>query len=350
MTLQEALQNKTAATECFACLEEARRKLTGVPLTAELFNEINGADRGLEHLLGRDVILPTDTEGIIALRNEIFASIESEQIRCGEVARAALECLGEDLVETVSKYDAYATQNTEVRAKIKTVASGLSKDAAAAFCSSKCDFSCFSNADILEIAESFKDMTKFLKSDVVNTSKIQDLMSKQGQEMTDEDKDFLKDLKKIFGATVRSEDKTDKLWQMEGNKLTGATVEALGFDKKSIVSTSEAFGKAEEGFIAAVRVLREVLEDRPIATDSVVIKNQEFDDALWGMCYWCRRLGDVRIAVNEQFSLMLKILETTSAPSAPAEPEKKDDDDQQDDNQQPEEPENPTEDNQGGEA
>mgnify|MGYP007104128668 CR=1 FL=1 len=49
MNNQEALQMKIAATNCFADLEAARRKLTGVPLTNELFNEVNGVERGLEH-------------------------------------------------------------------------------------------------------------------------------------------------------------------------------------------------------------------------------------------------------------------------------------------------------------
>ena len=312
MNNQEALQMKIAATNCFADLEAARRKLTGVPLTNELFNEVNGVERGLEHLLGRDVILPTDTNEIVALRNEIFAAIEAEQIKCGEAARAALECLGEDLLETIQQYDARATQDTDIRAKIKNAVADLSKDAANAFKAAKCDFSCFSNADVLEIIEMMKDTTKFLKSDTVNKSRIQDLMAKQGQEMTEEDNQFLDDLKKIFNSTVASDQNYDKLWSIRNNALVGAKVEALGFDPKTFVSTSEAFAKAEVQFIAAVRVLKEILDDRPLTTDSVVIKNDKFDSSLWGLTGWCSSMGRIRVKINEQFSLMLGLLETTS--------------------------------------
>jgi len=334
MNLQESLQLKLAATDCFADLETARRKLTGVPLTDELFNEINGVERGLEHLLGRDVILPTDTSEVVALRNEIFAAIEAEQIKCGDTIRAALESLSEDLLQTIQQYDARATQDTDVRAKIKNASADLSKDAGKAFCATKCEFSCFSNADILEVVEMMKDTTKFLKSDVVNQSRIQDLMSKQGHDMTEEDNQFLEDLRKIFNSTVATDQNYDKLWNIRGNALVGATVEALGFCPKTIVTTSEAFAKAENQFISAVRVLKEILDDRPTTTDSVAIKNEKFDSSLWSLVGWCGSMGRMRVQINEQFSLMLGLLETASTPQ----PNEKQEPVNTDTNQNPEPP------------
>lgn len=321
MNLIEAFKLKTEAVEVFASLADARRKLIGSPLTNELFNELNGEDGGLEALVGHSILINDDVAEMTALRNEIFDAIESEEINCGNSIRAALECLSEDLVQAVQTYDARFSNDAETRLKLKDALAALSKDAANTFLTSKCDFTCYAHTDILEFVELFKDTAKFLNSDVVNKNRIQDLMSKQGVDMTDDDREFLHQIREIFNTTLSTEDNESKLFRMRTDRLTGATVQALGFDIKTLVDTVDTFAKSEEKLIASVRVLREILAERPLTTDGVAIKNRDFDEAFWGMCWWIHTLCRVRADINDQFSLMLGMVETASASSTPTKKE-----------------------------
>ena len=340
MTSEEAFKQLEAAMTTFEDLGNARKKLVGQELTYELFDQINGADHGLEALLNREItFLDFENPGQVAkLKQDIFAAIEAEEITVGKAAHAALECYCEDLVRVCSDYDAYSNENIALRAKLVEKIKAIGKNGVEAFKTLKLDFECFSYTNCLEIINLTKELTEFFETDTFNLPRLEELQSKQGIDMTDEDKEFLQTLQKVCHDQLSEPGwkKFDVLW---GDRLTGATIEALGFDPKNTTELCKLVNKTQEKLMKTIRKIREALCKETSTTDDVTVKNTTFWNAISRLMWYIQDIAHLNKDLDKQLALTSKACETLE--DAPAKTDDNignppDDTDNPDDNNEPE--------------
>ena len=311
---QTAMAEKLANIgEVFANITTARRALMSKPFDEALFNELNGDDRGLETLLGRDVMVDFDNAGEVAqLKADIFASLETAEINLGQEAKAALECFCEDLVNIMSKYDAYSTQNADIRTKlVDKLKQFTTKDAKQSLAELKIDAPCFGYTHAIGILEMMTQLVDFFASDTFNLRRMDEISRKQGLDMLQEDKEFLDTLTKVFKSDIRDPGwkKMDVLW---GDRLTNASIETLGYDAKKIGEVCKELTRVENSFYKTVRNVRETLCHETETTDEVTVKNTEFYNAVSCVIWFAREVASLGTALAEQIAVMLTHIDTLS--------------------------------------
>lgn len=341
----------TELGEVFNNITTARRMLYSKPLDRQLFDELNGEDCGLESLLGHDVFVDFDNAAEVAkLKTEIHAALETTEISLGEEYRAALECFCEDLTTIMTQYDAYSTQNADVREKlIEKLKTFTTKDSQKSLADLKIDAQCFGYTHAHEIIVLMAEITKFfVDNGAFNIRRLEDISRKNGIDMLEEDKEFLDTLTKVFKSDYRDPGwkKMDVVW---GDRLTNATLGALGYDSKKIREMCKLLTKTENEFYKTVRDIRETLCQETDTTDACCTKNTEFYSAVDSVIWYAHECANLGRALSEQLAIFKTNIDTISTTPSPEETANKnpedenneppdehtDDDDHSEDNNQP---------------
>lgn len=340
----------------------AKKKLLGNELTAELFDFLNKKDEGetsggIDSMLGRVVIPSQDPSENRELKAEILGLIEKNFDAAVTEMNAALECYCEDLVNAVSEYDAYAEENCASRDKIIDGLKKLSDDDKQKFFETKFDFNLMQCNNIRAALDSVAKYVEFLSSDQMNLGIIKDIAKKNSGEMSDEDKQFLKELDEAY-SSYRETNRSNVMWNALDDSFLNATLTATGYDAKSLVEVIKEAAKIEKKYVSAVRKFKEALLRDTDTEQEVMTKNSEFWGAISNvMCFSYSVVRFFR-ELNKQVSLLSKALDGVVAAATP--PGNTDDNQQQqqDDNQQSVDNPNPddnsgvanTDDNSGAEA
>ena len=361
---QKLNHNKEHILECaevYGNCGMAKKKLLGNELTAELFDFLNTKDEGetsggIDSMLGRVVIPSQDPSENRELKAEILGLIEKNFDAAVTEMNAALECYCEDLVNAVSEYDAYAEENGAARDKIIDGLKKLSDDDKQKFFETKFDFNLMQCNNIRAALDSVAKYVEFLSSDQMNLGIIKDIAKKNSGEMSDEDKQFLKELEESY-SSYRETNRSNVMWNALDDSFLNATLTATGYDAKSLVEVIKEAAKIEKKYVSTVRKFKEALLRDTDTEQEVMTKNSEFWGAISNvMCFSYSVVRFFR-ELNKQVSLLSKALDGVVAAATP--PANTDDDNQQqDDNQQTVDNPNPddnsgaanTDDNSGAEA
>lgn len=328
----------------------AKKKLLGNELTAELFDFLNKKDEGevcggIDSMLGRTVIPSQDPSENRELKAEILGLIEKNFDLAVTEMNAALECYCEDLVNAVSEYDAYAEENGAARDKIIDGLKKLSDDDKQKFFETKFDFNIMQCNNIRAALDSVAKYVEFLSSDQMNLGIIKDIAKKNSGEMSDEDKQFLKELDEAYSA-YRDTNRSNVMWNALDDSFLNATLTATGYDAKSLVEVIKEAAKIEKKYVSTVRKFKEALLRDTDTEQEVMTKNSEFWGAISNvMCFSYSVVRFFR-ELNKQVSLLSKALDGVVASATP--PENTDDNQQQDDNQQTVDNPEPNPDDNGG--
>ena len=326
----------------------ARKKLLGNELTAELFDTLNSIDEGethggLDSLLGRIVIPSQDPSENRALKTEILGLIEKNSDASVSEMTSALECYCEDLIRAVTDYDAYVEENSALRDKIISGIKGLSDEDKTKFFEMKMEFKLLQCNNIIVALEDVVKYTEFLSSDQMNLGIIKDIAKKNSGDMSDEDKQFLKELKDAYKAFRDANE--NHIWTACDDSFINSTLTATGYDHKKLADVIKESAKVEKKYISVMRKFKEALL-RDTGTESeVMVKNSEFWSAIDHIMCFSWSASSLFNAINKQFALISKTLDGVVATATP--PDNPDDNQQQqDDNQQP--VDNPNPDDNGG--
>jgi len=349
MTIQEALDQMKLIAETFENCSVARRKLAGNPLTAELFNELNGPDRGIENLIGDSVYLPelTDAE-VVTLKSRILDAITESEMALAQKMHAALECFFEPLVKACQTFDANYENNAKLKTDLIGKLNSLAKDGETTFMQSKCDFMVFQYTHAVELCNILKEFSDFLDSKTCNLGRLTQLSTMNSGEMSDDDKTFLKEMREAY------RERSDGFWRVctiSSDRITGASLADLGYDSKKLIELINTLFANESAFFATVRKFREALIKDTEPTEKVCVKNSEFDDTVGSVMWFLECACKTRNELWEELSLIDKQFDVQTPAKKPEEVEsgKKDDqidapgkqDDEPtntDDNKNPEEP------------
>ena len=351
---QKLNHNKEHILECaevYGNCGMAKKKLLGNELTAELFDFLNTKDEGetcggIDSMLGRVVIPSQDPSENRELKAEILGLIEKNFDAAVKEMNAALECYCEDLVNAVSEYDAYAEENGAARDKIIDGLKKLSDDDKQKFFDTKFDFNLMQCNNIRAALDSVAKYVEFLSSDQMNLGIIKDIAKKNSGEMSDEDKQFLKELDEAY-SSYRETNRSNVMWNALDDSFLNATLTATGYDAKSLVEVIKEAAKIEKKYVSTVRKFKEALLRDTDTEQEVMTKNSEFWGAISNvMCFSYSVVRFFR-ELNKQVSLLSKALEGVVASATP--PENTDDNQQQDDNQQAVDNHEPNHDDNSGE-
>ena len=326
MTLKEAREQIDMLAETFESCSIARRKLAGHALTVELFDEINGPERGLENLIGDSVYLPELTaEEVLKLKGRILDALTDSEIDIGKKMHAALECYCDPLITAMQTFDANYENNAKLKGDLVEKLKGLADDGVTTFFSNKCDFFVYQYTQAIEACNIIKKFGDFLDSKNCNLGRIAQLSTMQGGEMSDDDKQFLKEMREAFKAGEFYE-----IWKLSDDRLTGASLTDCGYDVDKLVELVETLFKVETTFFATVRKFKEALVKDTETSDKVCVKNCEFYNAIDSVLWFCDTVCTVRRQLWEQLSMIDKQF-SVQAPAKKEEPapEKKDDTQQQ---------------------
>lgn len=327
----------------------ARKKLLGNELTAELFDSLNSIDEGethggLDSLLGRIVIPSQDPSENRALKTEILGRIEKNSDASVTEMTSALECYCEDLIRAVTDYDAYVEENSALREKIISGIKGLSDEDKTKFFEMKMEFKLLQCNNIIVALEDVVKYTEFLSSDQMNLGIIKDIAKKNSGDMSDEDKQFLKELKDAYKAFRDANE--NHIWTACDDSFINSTLTATGYDPKKLADVIKESAKVEKKYISVMRKFKEALLRDTDTESEVMVKNSEFWSAIDHIMCFSWSASSLFNALNKQFALISKTLDGVVAAATP--PENPDDNQQQqDDNQQP--VDNPNPDDNGGE-
>ena len=338
---QKLNRNKEHILECaevYGNCGMAKKKLLGNELTAELFDFLNTKDEGetcggIDSMLGRVVIPSQNPSENRELKAEILGLIEKNFDAAVTEMNAALECYCEDLVNAVSEYDAYAEENGTARDKIIDGLKKLSDEDKQKFFETKFDFNLMQCNNIRVALDCVTKYVEFLSSDQMNLGIIKDIAKKNSGEMSDEDKQFLKELDEAY-SSYRETNRSNAMWNALDDSFLNATLTATGYDAKSLVEVIKEAAKVEKKYVSTVRKFKEALLRDTDTEQEVMTKNSEFWCAISNvMCFSYSVVRFFR-ELNKQVSLLSKALDGVVASTTP--PENTDDDNQQqqDDNQQ----------------
>lgn len=321
----------------------ARKKLLGNELTAELFDSLNSTDEGETHggldgLLGRIVIPSQDPSENRALKTEILGLIEKNSDASVAEMTSALECYCEDLIRAVTDYDAYVEENSALREKIISGIKGLSDEDKTKFFEMKMEFKLLQCNNVLAVLEDVVKYTEFLSSDQMNLGIIKDIAKKNSGDMSDEDRQFLKELKDAYKEFRDSNG--NRIWTTCDDSFINSTLTATGYDPKKLVDVIKETAKVEKKYISVMRKFKEALLRDTDTENEVMVKNSDF----WGaidcvMCFsWS--VSSLFNALNKQFALISKTLDGVVATATPKDnpddnPQQQDDDPQPDGNPNP---------------
>lgn len=325
----------------------ARKKLLGQELTAELFDYLNKIDEGetsggLDCILGRVVIPSQNPEENRALKTELLGLLEKNIDLAVKEMNAALECYCGDLINAVSEYDAYAEENSAARDKIIDGLKKLSDEDKQKFFETKMEFSLMQCNNIRSALETVTKYIEFLSSDQMNLGIIKDIAKKNSGEMSDEDKQFLKELEDAY-SSYRETNRLNNMWAAIDDSFVNATLTATGYDAKSLVEVIKEAAKIEKKYASTVRKFKEALLRDTDTEQEVMVKNSEFWSALSNvMCFSYTVVRFFR-ELNKQVSLLGKALDGVVANATP--PENTDDNQQAVDNPEPNPDDNSGEDN-----
>ncbi len=322
MTLKEAREQIDMLAETFESCSIARRKLAGHALTVELFDEINGPERGLENLIGDSVYLPELTaEEVLKLKGRILNALTDSEIDIGKKMHAALECYCDPLITAMQTFDANYENNAKLKGDLLEKLKGLADDGVTTFFSNKCDFFVYQYSQAIEACNIIKKFGDFLDSKNCNLGRIAQLSTMQGGEMSDDDKQFLKEMREAFKAGEFYE-----IWKLSDDRLTGASLTDCGYDVDKLIELVETLFKVETTFFATVRKFKEALVKDTETSDKVCVKNCEFYNAIDSVLWFCDTVCTVRRQLWEQLSMIDKQF-SVQAPAKKEEPapEKKED-------------------------
>ena len=326
----------------------ARKKLLGNELTAELFDTLNSIDEGethggLDSLLGRIVIPSQDPSENRALKTEILGLIEKNSDASVSEMTSALECYCEDLIRAVTDYDAYVEENSALRDKIISGIKGLSDEDKTKFFEMKMEFKLLQCNNIIVALEDVVKYTEFMSSDQMNVGIMKEIAKKNSGDMSDEDKQFLKELKDAYKAFRDANE--NHIWTACDDSFINSTLTATGYDHKKLADVIKESAKVEKKYISVMRKFKEALLRDTDTESEVMVKNSEFWSAIDCVMCFSWSASSLFNAINKQFALISKTLDGVVATATP--PDNPDDNQQQqDDNQQP--VDNPNPDDNGG--
>lgn len=321
--------------EVYGNCECARKKLLGNELTSELFDFLNSKDAGESHggldcLLGRIVIPSQDPSENRELKTEILGLIEKNFDASAAEMTSALECYCEDLVRAVTDYDAYVEENSALREKIISGIKGLSDDDKTKFFGMKMEFKLLQCNNVLAGLEYVVKYTEFLSSDQMNLGIIKDIAKKNSGDMSDEDRQFLKELKDAYKAFRDANE--NRIWAACDDSFINSTLAATGYDPKKLADVIKETAKVEKKYISVMRKFKEALLRDTDTENEVMVKNSEFWDSIDCIMCFSWSASSLFNALNKQFALISKALDGVVATATP--PANSDDNQQQDDDQQ----------------
>lgn len=310
MVNEAALKRIESAVEAFDNCKVARAKLAGKELTTELFDEINGADRGLENLLGREVsLIGESVETVRSLKSEIFDALLSAETAAGKEVVAAIECLCADVVEAMQAYDTSSENNSTLKSRLVEKLKSLDDVAVTSLLGTKIEGVIYQKSQALQFIEIMEKVTEFWDSDTCNLGRLTEISKLNAGEMTDDDKEFLKN---IYDAANENCDTFFRhIWHIQEDALTDAKLSAAGYaDKESISTLITKLSKAEQKFFKVLRKLREALCKDEETTDTTCVKNSEFWCTVGRMFNYLYTMTAIRRGLWEQFALIDKAVTT----------------------------------------
>lgn len=310
MVNQDALKRIDAAVEAFDNCKVARAKLAGKELTLELFDEINGADRGLENLLGRSIsLIGAPVESVRALKNEIFDALINAETAAGKEVVAAIECLCADVVEAMQAYDTSSENNAALKAKLLEKLKSLDDVATTTLLGAKIEGVIYQKSQAFQFIELMEKATEFWDSDTCNLGRLTEISKLNAGEMTDDDKEFLKNLS---DACDENRDTIFRhIWHIPDDALTDAKLSAAGYtDKESISDLITKLFKAEQKFFKVLRKIRESFAKDTDTADSQCVKNSEFWCTVSRMFNYLYTMISIRRGLWEMFALIDKAVVT----------------------------------------
>lgn len=306
LTKKTARERIEASADVLQNISLCRAQLSKHDLTRELFDELNGEDRGLETMLGHVIVCDfEDLNARYALRKEIIDGLQKVEDKISVDVRAALECYVHDLVSTVQEFDASHEEMSNIRTKLIGKINMMSDDEKKANLTKKCDFECFTFQAAKDVCDAMAAIGHYLETKEVDVEKLKELACKQGGDMTDADNEFLNKLEKTLKA--ESLPRTF-LCHAPEDRVTGATLEALGFDCDKIAVLAKNLSKAEEMFFTTVRAMREALCHPCDTTSEVAVRNTRFWDVMDDLGSMIAKAEVCRRLLAEQLSLFLKLV------------------------------------------
>jgi hypothetical protein len=327
--------------EVYENIQVARKKLLGKELTSELFDELNGEDRGLDTILGRTVIPNQDPAQNRQLKSDILAALENNLTSTVTEMTAALECYCQDLVETVSNYDAYAEEQDAARTKIVDILKELSDDDKTKFFETRLEFNLMQCNNIKACFEVIGKYIEFLSSDQVNLGILKDIAKKNSGDMTDEDKQFLKELREAYESGQNAGTFSSRpFWTAQDDSFMNSTLTACGYEPKTLSEVVKDTGKVQKKFVSTVRKFKEALCRDCDTEQEVMSKNSDFWDAVGCVIGFTWSVNRFFTRLNQMIQLISKEIESVKASATPPE--------NTDDNPTPNPDENTPPDNQGG--
>jgi len=307
MANTNALKRIADAAEMFDNCKLARAKLGGHELTVELFDEINGVERGLENLLGRPVdILGESAEVVRSLKSEIFEALLSAETEAGKEMRAAIECMCEDLVKAVQTYDTSSDNVAALKGKLIEKLKGMDDTAVTTLLGTKIEGVIYQYSQAIEFCEIVDKFAEFLDTDTCNLGRLTEISKINGGDMSDDDKAFLKNISDAVDENTRA-GMFSNLWTIRNDAVTDTKLSAVGYsDKSKIVDLINKLSKSEARLFKLLRKIREALCKDCDTTDAVCVKNNEFWCTVDSMLCYTYSIVNIRNGLWEQFALIDK--------------------------------------------
>lgn len=273
MTREEALAKIDEIADAFANCKTARVMMAGKPLTHDIFSKLNGVDRGLESLLGREInSFGMSDEELRSLKCEISEALISTEISLRGEMQAAVECFCELLTKACQVHNTSYENNIQLKTRILDKLKAMDDTSVTNLLQVKLECLIYQYTQAVEFCNIMNSFTEFLDSDNCNLGKIAVLSKTQGGDMTEEDKTFLKELKETFSKSVDR----SSIWTIADDRLSNAKLADAGYDKDKLIDLIKLLCKSEDKFFKVVRKFKDALCDDTETTDTMCVKNSEF--------------------------------------------------------------------------
>ena len=265
-------------TKSYSCIREAQRLMQKHILNADLFNVLN-KDSAMESLLGHAVASSDfdDATECAKLRAEMTTKLEESMFNaCGNI-RESLECYVTDLTGTIQAYDARHEADSRLRKSFYQIAATLSDEDKKKFGELVVDALCFTYTNAEEVLNELENVSSFISTEC-DCENLKTIASTNGAQMSDDQKDYLKDLEdKICDTPFVKNDLFDVLMD---DRLVGMSAEALGFTIDNLVKLLKRADKVEAKFIKTVRLLKEAIVRPDATTEALAVVNCKFFDLM----------------------------------------------------------------------
>lgn len=296
-----------ACVEVFDNIAACRAAMAKGNLTAEVIDQLNGEDHGLENLLGHPIMVDfDDAEATSALRIEINKALEAVEETLPEQLHAALECYIHDLVSACSEFDAMMEENLNIRHKLIEKINSMTDEEKEQYLEKKCEFECFSFQACKDVCDTLANIGHFLETKDCDFERLKELSTTQGNDMSKEDRDFLLKLMDL----LKNDDKIccEFMKGIRHDRQIGASLKSLGFDCDKIAVLAKNLIKAEEMFFATVRPLREIMVHDTDTVAQIAVKNSLFWDVMDHVGCKVKNGEKLRRCLSEQLALMYKLV------------------------------------------